>query len=34
MARRCSAIVTLNIVSELTEDAHWQVPEFPADFRW
>ena len=27
------AIVTVNIVSEITEDAHWQLPEFPADFR-
>src|SRR5262245_9468111 len=34
MSRRLCAVVTLNIVSELTEDAHRHVPEFPADFRW
>ena len=26
--------MTLDIVSELTEDAHRQPPGFPADFRW
>src|SRR4030095_7184898 len=33
-SRRLCAVVTLDIVSELTENAHWHVPEFPADFRW
>ena len=32
LARRMCAIVSLKIVSELAEDAHRQVPEFPADF--
>ena len=34
LSRRVGAIVTLDIVSELTEDAHWQAPGFPTDFRW
>src|SRR5262245_10291239 len=34
MSCRLCAVVTLDNVSEFTEDAHWQVPQFPADFRW
>ena len=33
LSRSVGAIVTLYIVSELTEDAHWQAPSFPPDFR-
>src|SRR5215475_355491 len=34
MSCRLSAVVTFDIVGKLTEDAHWQVPEFPADLSW
>src|SRR4029077_9602749 len=34
LSPRAGAIVTLDIVSEFTEDAHWQAPGFPADFPW
>src|SRR5215468_10275463 len=34
MSCSLGAVMTFDIVGELTEDAHWQVPQFPADFRW
>ena len=32
LSRRVGAIVTLDIVSEFTEDAHWQAPELSSRF--